>query len=906
MTKTTLSVLGAFGLFLTTATNTSAQTLIHYWNFNDPASAQTITTPNVSVVPSSGIVVNTGTQSELAYANGTGQNFNVQNLNAQNNDPSGTHLRFNNPIGGSLVFNLPTTGYENVEVKFATRRSGQGAGVQTWSYTTDGSNYTAFQVINPNDGDPTLETLNFSAVPLTDNNPDFKLKVEFSKGSGGEVGNNRFDNFTLKGYTFGSGEGENPAIPSTQVAFAQPFVTVNEEAGSVDIILNITNPAPGSVKLVAKPAPFSTADTNDFTFTEQILTFNADSAPVHTITIPVIDDTDEEQQAEYFVLSLEETDNVTIAGDSFITVYIKDNDRVAKTPSGELTLNYIGSFDPSGNNSSSTEIVAYDSATRRLFTTSAIAGFLDIIDFTDPTAPVSISSVDMNPYGGVTSVAVKNGLVAVASPNANEALDGSVVFFDTNGVFKKQVTVGALPDNISFTPDGTKVLTANEGQPNADYSIDPEGSVSIIDVSEGIDNLTQTHVTTLLFTGYNAQEASLLAAGIRKTKLSSTLSQDLEPEYITVSADSQKAWVTLQENNAIAEIDLNTKTYMALWGLGTKDMSLLGNGFDASDNNGEVLIANWPVQAFYIPDAVAHYAVNGVNYLITANEGDEKEYTGFVERTDVKSGSYVLDAANYPHAEMLKKEHNLGRFRTTNLNGKNTAGTAYSQIYALGSRSFSIFNADTKEIVFDSGDDFEMYTAAHYPAIFNSDHEDNSPKKRSRAKGPEPEGVTVAQINGQTYAFIVLERIGGVMVYNVTNPSEPVFVDYKNSRSTSAYEGDHGAEAVIYIPATESPTGKGHIVISNEISGTLTIYEIAQDVAAVDDFTEIKPFSVFPNPVKDGLVYFNRSATIAVYGMNGKLLYKGTDVETLNTTEYSSGVYIIRTSEGIVKKLIVK
>src|SRR5690606_18312530 len=123
----------------------------------------------------------------------------------------------------------------------------------------------------------------------------------------------------------------------------------------------------------------------------------------------------------------------------------------------------VGSFDPSGSNSSSCEVVTYDPVSKKLFTTSAIAGFLDIVDFSNPSAPQVLGSIDMNVYGGVTSVSVKNGIVAVASPNASEELDGSVVFFDTDGEFIQQVAVGALPDMVTFTPDGTKVLTANEG-----------------------------------------------------------------------------------------------------------------------------------------------------------------------------------------------------------------------------------------------------------------------------------------------------------------------------------------------------------------------------------------------------------------------------------------------------------
>ncbi|WP_333694011.1 choice-of-anchor I family protein [Flavobacterium sp.] len=1285
--------------------------LIHYWNFNDNASVAAITTPTQTFVTGAAITHLTGGISSIDFAGGTGQNFSVLNLNARNGDAAGTHLRFNDPIGGQLQFDLPTTGFENIIIRFATRRSGSGAGTQVWSYTVDGTNYLPYTTVQPNNGDPGLITFDFSSISTANNNPNFKLRVAFEAGSGGTVGNNRFDNFTVDGNAIGGGDSIAPVvtlfpmnntsnvavnvnptisfnenvrlvnndpltnataaavvelrlndasgtlvpftttfenntitlIPSadlannqtyymallpntvedfndnavttlvsgtfttialqtqfqagdlvfvayrmnatatedevallslidiepgtfinltdskyttnaqpqcangivwtlgstecvpagtviriqtsalvanvgtvtgsgfglssggdqvivytgttaapnyitalssngwvasnttcggslsmipagltdgvtalntstapgndngnavnafyngtqtgtpaelrtailnpanwiavnggtapqvwptwnfpstirvqnaivinnttieitfsqavnvasaellsnytgvanltsatavnnvvtltfgtpfasatnyaltidqvqnvnnvpmacpftfpfsfnTTVSFATSFLKVNEGAGVLNFIINLDSPAVSSVDLVVKGAPFSTADANDFTLTTQTLNFNGSSSLTQTIAIPIIDDAVEEQQAEYFVLSLENPVGLTISGETLATIYIIDNDQVIPTPSQQIELNYIGSFDPSGNSTSTCEIVAHDPISQRLFATSAIANFLDIIDFSNPAAPSLISSVNMNPYGGITSVAVKNGIVAVASPNANEVLDGSVVFFDTNGTFLKQVTVGALPDMLTFTPDGTKVLTANEGQPNSNYSIDPEGSVSIIDISGGIANLTQSNVTTLLFTPFNAQEAALMASGVRKLKLTSTLSQDFEPEYITVSPDSQKAWVALQENNAIAEINLTNNTYTGVWALGTKDLSLPGNGFDASDNNNEVLIANWPVKAFYIPDAIASYTVNGTTYLITANEGDEKEYSGFEERVAVGANAYGLDAAIFPNAAMLKQSHNLGRFRATNLNGNLDADPEFEEINCVGARSFSIFNTATQQIVYDSGDDFERYTAANYPTLFNADHGSNTPKVRSRAKGPEPEGVTVATIADQTFAFVALERIGGVMVYNITDPNNPTFVDYKNTRSTSAYAGDLGAEGIIYIEPTDSPTGVGYILVSNEISGTITIFEVDATTLSTPDFGNNAPktFVVFPNPSESGLVYFNRTADIQVYDNTGKLIFQAQNAQTLDTSALSSGLYFVKTSEGAVSKLIVK
>jgi Bacterial Ig-like domain/Secretion system C-terminal sorting domain len=1004
---------GVLFLLLILCQFSHGQTLLHYWNFNTATSVATITTPSQTI---GGATLNAipGGISTIDFASGTGQNFNVLNLNAQNGDASGTHLRFNDPIGGALEFALPTTGYQNIIVKFATRRSGSGAGTQTWSYSLDGTTYTTFGTIIPNNGDPALAILDFTTISGANNNPNFKLKVEFSQGAGGTVGNNRFDNFTLDGTTFGGADTiaplvtfnpingatnvtttsnltlnfsedirliDNSAINNTNidalielrlnnatgtlvpfdatlsgttvtidptlnlannqvyylallpntiedlsnnaittlqtvsfttgsptVTLASNFITVNETAGTLSFAVNLSSPTTSSVDLVVKTAPFSTADSGDFTLTTQTLNFTGTSALTQTITIPIIDDTLEEQQAEYFVLSLENPVGLSITGTPNAMIFIKDNDRLAPTPSNQIELNYIGSFDPSGTSTSTCEIVVHDPTSQRLFTTSAIAGFLDIINFSNPAAPTVITSVNMNPYGGVTSVAVKNGIVAVASPNTDETLNGSVVFFDTNGVFLKQVTVGALPDMITFSPDGTKVMTANEGQPNANYSIDPEGSVSVIDISGGIPALTQANVTTLLFTAYNSQEATLIASGVRKLKLTSTISQDFEPEYIAISADSQKAWVTLQENNAIAEINLATTSITDIWALGTKNVNTPGNGMDISDNNNQVLIANWPIQAFYMPDAVANYTVAGTNYIVTANEGDEKEYTGFVERTTVGAATYLLDAVNFPNASVLKQSYNMGRFRVSNLSGNTDADPEFETINSVGARSFSIFNTTTKQLVFDSGDDFEMYTAANLPTLFNADHEDNVAKGRSRAKGPEPEGVTVAQIGSETFAFISLERVGGVMVYNITDPTNAIFVDYKNSRSTSAYAGDHGPEGITYVSAANSPTGMPYILVANEISGTITIFEVDTNALSTPNF-ENNPatFVLFPNPSNhNGIVYFNRTADIELYDFTGKLILTQKGAQTINTNVLSTGIYLVKTGEGIVKKLVVK
>jgi hypothetical protein len=996
---------------------TAQTTLVHYWNFNNSTSEAAMLAPTSTLLAGSITASTSLPNTFVDFANGTGQNFTAEN--ARNSDPIGTHLRYNYPTFGNLQFNIPTTGYNNVIVKFITRRSGSGAGTQTWSYSTNGTTYQTFQTVSPPDGAPTLTTLDFSAIAGASNNPNFKLKVEFAAGSGGAVGNNRFDNFTVDATPAGGVDTtphsvaylpannvsnasttvnptitfnenvrliDNSAITSanaqslvelrlnnatgavvpftttfannaitviptaglvpnqayylalkpnlvedtsdnavtaatsstfttagTSIALEKNLIKVNENAGTLAFKINVINPSNATVNLVVKPASFNTANSSDFTLANQTINITPSTTSV-TVNIPIIDDTLEEQQAEYFVVGLENPVGTTITGDANSTIYIIDNDKAAPVPSNQISLNYIGSFDPSGNSTSSTEIVVHDAATQRLFTISSLTDVFDIINFSNPTTPTVIQTVNMLPYGGITSIAVKNGIIAVASPNGtNPQGNGKVVFFDINGVFLKQLEVGVLPDMITFTPDGTKVMTANEGEPNDAYTVDPEGSISIIDVPTltvaGILALTQTNVTTLGFTQFNGQEAILAATGGRKVKSTSTLAQDLEPEYIAISPDSQKAWVSCQENNAIIEVNLTTKALTGIWGLGKKDMSLPGNGFDASDNNGEVLIANWPVKAYYNPDAMASYKIGNTNYLVTANEGDEKDLGGFSERTTVGANGYTLDSTLFPNASILKASHNLGRFRVTNVNGNTDGDTDFEEIHALGARSFSIFNADTKQIVFDSGDQFERHTAAYHPLIFNADNEANGAKTRSRAKGPEPEGVTLGTINGQTFAFITLERTGGVMVYNVTDPNNVTFVDYKHSRSTSAFGGDNGPEGITFIPAANMTNGKAYVIVANEISGTLSMYEVALSptLSTGEVKTEKATFNIFPNPINKGnTLYFNRAQGYELYDMSGKLLGKEKSALTIDTSKLNTGVYLIKTSEGEVKRFIVK
>lgn len=1197
----------------------TAQQLVHYWNFNNSTTLSTLLAPQQG----SGTITHiTGGISAIQITSNTAQGFDVTNPNARNGDVAGTHLRFNDPIGGQLEFALSTAGFNNVVVKYATRRSGSGAGTQYIHYSTNGTTYQLLDSVAPVDGNPVLQTLNFSSITAVNNNANFKIRISFAQGGGGTVGNNRFDNFTLEGSpiggsdtfppvasfspannstnlplnirpriifseamrlvgganltaaiadtvlqlvqlpantpvafstqlsgdtvtviptalqnniqyqlriragllsdlagnllaasnqitfttialqtvfqagdlvpvayrmnatatpdaialltrvnilpgtliqltdakftdnvpaqcpggltwtapaggvargtvlvigtddgtanigsvtgsTFGlssggdqvivyTGSNTNPTFitalsanlwlanniscsgsssklptgltdgvssinlstapgnasglsvnafyngPQTganvrdsilnparwvvaasgtaaqtwpswafagppsvtaaqvlnttqiRVIFNQPMLqtsattlarysqlsglvsatmtqngalndtviltynpgfvngqaytlridsvmnadsiamfsaftfnfsynttlsfdgryrVVNENAGSFNLPLQLQFPAQSSFFL--RVSPQSTASSADYSFMSQRINIAAGQTSV-TVNIPVADDQLAEDD-EFILFQIDSLNGVQLQGPNYFTVYLRDNDRRMPARDSAVTMSLLTSFDPSPTGST-TEVVVYDPISRRLFTTSAIENRFDIINFSNPAAPVTIRSVSMAPYGGITSIAVKPGLVAVGSPNANEQLPGQVIFFDTLGNFKAQVTVGSLPDMLTFSPDGNRLLVANEGQPNTTFSVDPEGSISIINMAD--TNITQSDVTTVDFTSFNAQEAALVAAGVRKGSNIGTLSQNLEPEYITVSADNSKAWVTLQENNSIAEINLLNNTVTAIRAMGLKDNSQPGNGFDASDNIPEVLLVNWPTKMFFMPDAIGEYTVNGTTYLVTANEGDEREYQALNERTTV--AAVAMDSARFPHAAMLKENHAIGRLRITNQNGDSNGDGDFDDVISVGSRSFSIWNAQTGALVWDSKNQIEVITQLDptFGALFNADHESNTRKNRSRSKGPEPEGLTLAKMGDRTFAFIGLERIGGVMAYDITNPNNPIFNGYLNPRSATSVSGDRGAETMIYIGPQQSPNGTPYLVVANEISGTLSIIQL--------------------------------------------------------------------------------
>jgi hypothetical protein len=577
-----------------------------------------------------------------------------------------------------------------------------------------------------------------------------------------------------------------------------------------------------------------------------------------------------------------------------------------------VRLEKIGGYSTGQFGVSAAEIPAHDAATQRLFVVNAQAGRVDVLDLRVPTNPVKIGEIDAAtaltlPGAEINSVAVHDGLVAVAVQAATKTDPGRVALFRAADLaLLGSATVGAQPDMVSFTPDGRTVLLANEGEPSDDYQTDPEGSISVVDVTTPAAPV----VRTATFTAFNGQAAALRTAGVRLYGPGASVAQDLEPEYIAVSADGRTAWATLQENNAFAKIDIASATVTDILPLGVKDHGVAGNELDASDTDGGAInIRTWPgVRGLYLPDALTSYTAGGQTYLVSANEGDARAWgegnaaywagdasQGFVEEFRVKhlvnrngwagragddlppqlnalAAGGLLDPTSFAYCGAIagnpgacRNDENLGRlnitwtmgYRTDALGNPvmfNAAGAEdpagnrlmYDHLYSYGARSFSIWNANG-QLVWDSGAQIERFLASadcrlgsarNIPcaAYFNSGHDEGSAlDSRSDAKGPEPEGIALGQVNGRTLAFIGLERMGGVLVYDISVPTAPRRLDYLNTRedwttadpgTVLATAGDLGPEGLVFIPANRSPVGTPLLVVGNEVSGTTAVYRI--------------------------------------------------------------------------------
>jgi len=544
----------------------------------------------------------------------------------------------------------------------------------------------------------------------------------------------------------------------------------------------------------------------------------------------------------------------------------------------KLNINLIGRaiLSTNGSPEGAAEIVQYHKASNRVYAinSSSDIATVEILDLNTLTpnslikneqGVITNTNLDIettlnlsrHTSGDANSIAISEelNLLAVAIAAKKTGVKGNIAFYDIKNKtprFIKNVKVGYLPDMVTFSPNNKKVIVANEGEPSGDYLTDPEGTISIINIDNGI---IASKAIELNFHQYDNKQAELEAQGIMfanptgrviKGKLiKTTVSMDLEPEYVAVTEDSSIAYVSMQENNALAVVDLINNNLVKIIGLGFKDWSKFK--LDASDKDGGMNFKHYDhLYGMYQPDTIASYSWNHNNYIVTANEGDGREYffksanketclfeggldydkdDGCLAYTDeARTKELTLDPTNF--ANIKNNNDDLGRLKVSTVKGDLDNDGDFEQLYTYGARSFTIWDANGN-VVFDSGDDVALITAQTHGEAFNNDEDENKGDTRSDAKGAEPEALTLGEINGRTYAFIGLERMSGIMVYDITIPADAKFVNYFYNRGTIEGEkisGDLAPEGMKFIAATNNTPAR--LLIGNEISGSVTVWEI--------------------------------------------------------------------------------
>ena len=518
------------------------------------------------------------------------------------------------------------------------------------------------------------------------------------------------------------------------------------------------------------------------------------------------------------------------------------------------------------------EIVAYNQATEWAYAINGQSGKLAAIPLAGLTAGAHVEAltgteIDVKAlveaedstfqYGDMTSVAISPDSTTLAAAlqaqGSNDA--GRVALFtceeDGTLTLEALVETGAQPDMVTFAGDGV-VLTADEGEPREGYGediADPKGSVTVVDVEA-------QESTVVDFSAFDSQRDQLAEDGI-VLKKGSAPSVDLEPEYIAVSGG--KAYVTLQENNAIAVLDIESQAFEGVYSTGFEDHSTTAIDLDKKDDAYDPQTYE-SLLGIRMPDGIAAFTVEGTTYLVTANEGDAREWgdedqgTFYLSEDERDFGEEgVTSPTGAITAENSGLEGKVVFFKTEDFDGLDP-----EKDYVFGGRSFTVFQASENglEEVFTSGDDFEALTAQYVPEYFNASNDNAVLDDRSGKKGPEAESVTVGTVDGKTYAFVALERTGGVMAYDVTDPEAITFVNYVNTRDfgttvegSEEYEdgeldkwvtgGDVAPEGLLFLDAASSPNGEPLLLAACEVSGTVAVYQLGSEDLTVLPFTDV-------------------------------------------------------------------
>lgn len=541
------------------------------------------------------------------------------------------------------------------------------------------------------------------------------------------------------------------------------------------------------------------------------------------------------------------------------------------TPVSIQSIDLIARYQSGTFDESAAEITDYHKASKRAFVVNAEAKEITVLDLSglEPNVVSGEQTFSLNnltskatsinvgaritpengetfDVGAINSLSIVGDLMAVAIENAQAHEHGAILFYqiDADGAASKlyAVKTGAMPDMVKITPDGKFALSADEGEPSDDYTKDPEGTVTLVKIKNG---MPEKNSRQLNFHEVNIPDEVIIKTSIKESAAnpSAELSKDLEPEYVAVSEDSEVAWVSLQENNALAIIDLTADEPKIdqVVSLGFKDHGKPENKLDGNkDDKQGKLEAHKGLYGIYMPDTIASYSLNGKRYVLTANEGDGREYEYKVDGK--KELAYINESKigklKKPLSDSIKNlKEPLKNLKIQSELGLSADGKQYKELYAFGARSFSIWDENGTQ-VYDSGSIIEEEVLKATPEFFNTTHKKLKIDDRSDNKGPEPEALEVAQIGGSHFAFVGLERQSGFMTFDISDVNNVKFVNFINNRNFDvklkkkgkykdpAKAGDLGPESIKFVAAKDSAIGKPLLIVANEVSGSTSVYKI--------------------------------------------------------------------------------
>ncbi|XP_071091434.1 mesenchyme-specific cell surface glycoprotein-like [Haliotis cracherodii] len=499
------------------------------------------------------------------------------------------------------------------------------------------------------------------------------------------------------------------------------------------------------------------------------------------------------------------------------------------------------------------EQLAYDSDNKILYTVGDTV--VHAIDVSNPSHMIIVAYLE---YPGMefTDVEFCGGHIFTAMDNRTDRTNGKmIVFSGYNPVTKRirevlQVPVGAVPDMVKPTKDCSKIIVAVEGEayeypPN--QITDPPGLVVIVNFPSGVGS--NMFVSTLNFERFNDRVPALEASGVRHVyrENNNPFSNDVEPEYIAINADDTTAYIMLQENNAVATVDLLTQTISEVYGLGYKNWSYLP--LDPSDRDGGAHMSAYTIYGMYQPDSFVHFQFKGGNYLVMANEGDAKVYDyGSYQWSEEERGSRIppqdLYHIDFTTQGQLSDNSKLGRLKYGVSPSEKDSRGFLKALFTYGGRGWSIRRAEDMSLIYDSGNDIAIRTLQQQYDLFNCEVDDehdqpyNSFDMRSDNKGVETEDVTVGEVDGYTLFFVANERPGTIFTYSVKDDlSHPKFqhiytgIPETRGRTWKQMYDDWDLTEIdcednMFVSASKSPTGRPILFVGGSVSGTVSILDV--------------------------------------------------------------------------------